>query len=100
DQRTPHDPQHMSSVHWTPAEKVPDNDTITHAYAASYTATPSGDKVVMVGGDRFAVDGDANIGAWFFQQNNSLNSNGAFSGVHVNHDVFLVSAFVGSGRTA
>src|SRR5437773_11775342 len=54
----------------------------------------------MVGGDRFAVNGDANIGAWFFQQNVTLNSNGTFSGVHVDHDVFLVSAFVGGGGTA
>src|SRR5881397_4053095 len=94
------DPLDISQWHWKPADTVPDKDTITHAYAASYTATPSGDKVVMVGGDRFAVNGDANIGAWFFQQNISLNSNGTFSGVHVNHDVFLVSAFVGGGGTA
>src|SRR3989475_1743182 len=94
------DPLDISQWHWKPADTVPDKDAITHAYAASYTATPSGDKVVMVGGDRFAVNGDANIGAWFFQQNISLNSNGTFSGVHVNHDVFLVSAFVGGGGTA
>ena len=94
------DPLDISQWHWKPADTVPDKDTITHAYAASYTATPSGDKVVMVGGDRFAVNGDANIGAWFFQQNVTLNSNGTFSGVHVDHDVFLVSAFVGGGGTA
>src|SRR5206468_1761127 len=94
------DPLDISQWHWKPADTVPDKDTITHAYAASYTASPSGDKVVMVGGDRFAVNGDANIGAWFFQQNITLNSNGTFSGVHVDHDVFLVSAFVGGGGTA
>src|SRR2546426_5443741 len=94
------DPLDISQWHWKPADTVPDKDTITHAYAASYTASPSGDKVVVVGGDRFAVNGDANIGAWFFQQNISLNSNGTFSGVHVDHDVFLVSAFVGGGGTA
>src|SRR5437867_9717916 len=94
------DPLDISQWHWKPADTVPDKDTITHAYAASYTASPSGDKVVVVGGDRFAVNGDANIGAWFFQQNITLNSNGTFSGVHVDHDVFLVSAFVGGGGTA
>src|SRR2546426_10101595 len=93
-------PLDISQWHWKPADTVPDKDTITHAYAASYTASPSGDKVVVVGGDRFAVNGDANIGAWFFQQNITLNSNGTFSGVHVNHDVFLVSAFVSGGGTA
>src|SRR5437867_5962396 len=102
------DPLDISQWHWKPADTVPDKDTITHGYAASYTAIPgaaasstaSGDKVVVIGGDRFAVNGDANIGAWFFQQNVTLNSNGTFSGVHVNHDVFLVSAFVNGGGTA
>ena len=100
------DPLDISQWHWKPADTVPDKDTITHGYAASYTAIPgaaassSGNKVVVIGGDRFAVNGDANIGAWFFQQNIALNSNGTFSGVHVNHDVFLVSAFVNGGGTA
>src|SRR5436853_1103631 len=98
------DPLDISQWHWKPADTVPDKDTITHGYAASYTATigasVTADKVVVIGGDRFAVNGDANIGAWFFQQNISLNSNGPFSGVHVNHDVFLVSAFVNGGGTA
>src|SRR5438552_3910376 len=95
------DPLDISQWHWKPADTVPDKDTITHGYAASYTATIGAsviaDKVVVIGGDRFAVNGDANIGAWFFQQNVTLNSNGTFSGVHVNHDVFLVSAFTGGG---
>src|SRR2546425_1511122 len=95
------DPLDISQWHWKPADTVPDKDTITHGYAASYTATIGAsviaDKVVVIGGDRFAVNGDANIGAWFFQQNVSLNSNGTFSGVHVDHDVFLVSAFTGGG---
>src|SRR3989449_3091295 len=100
------DPIDISQWHWKAADTVPDKDTITPGTAASYTATPgaaaisSGNKVVVMGGDRFAVNGDANIGAWFFQQNISLNSNGTFSGVHVNHDVFLVSAFVNGGGTA
>ncbi len=95
------DPLDISQWHWKPADTVPDKDTITHGYAASYTATIGAsviaDKVVVIGGDRFAVNGDSNIGAWFFQQNVTLNSNGTFSGVHVNHDVFLVSAFTGGG---
>src|SRR5438309_158743 len=95
------DPLDISQWKWKPADTVPDKDTITHGYAASYTATigasVTADKVVVIGGDRFAVNGDANIGAWFFQQNVSLNSNGTFSGVHVDHDVFLVSAFTGGG---
>src|SRR5881396_160424 len=79
------DPLDISQWHWKHADTVPDKDTITHGYAASYSASPSGDKVVVMGGDRLAVNGDANIGAWFFQQNVTLNSNGTFSGVHVDH---------------
>ena len=96
------DPLDVSSWKWKPADTVPDKDTITHGFAASYTssAESGSDLVLVLGGDRFAVNGDANIGAWFFQQNVGLNANGTFSGVHLNHDVFLVSAFVGGGGTA
>ena len=95
------DPADISSWRWKPADTVPDKDTITHAFAASYNnAATGGDKVLVVGGDRFAVNGDANIGAWFFQQSVSKNSNGTFAGVHVDHDVFLVSAFVQGGGTS
>jgi hypothetical protein len=94
------DPNDISQWHWKPADTVPDKDTITHGYAASYTDPISQHKVVVIGGDRFAVNGDANIGAWFFQQNITLNPNGTFSGVHVDRDVFLVSAFVNGGGTA
>src|SRR5260221_1626709 len=95
------DPLDISSWKWKAADTVPDKDTITHGFAASYSnAATGGDMVLVLGGDRFAVNGDANIGGWFFQQTVSLNANGTFSGVHVNHDVFLVSAFVGGGGTA
>jgi hypothetical protein len=48
---------------------VPDKDNITNAYAASYTVNNSGtpETLLYVGGDRFSNDGDAFIGAWFFQ---------------------------------
>ena len=95
------DPLDISSWRWKPADTVPDKDTITHAFAASYNNTNTGgDKVLFAGGDRFATNGDANIGAWFFQNSVSTNTNGTFSGVHKDHDVFLVSAFVGGGGTA
>src|SRR2546427_1163407 len=96
------DPLDVSSWRWKAADTVPDKDTITHGFAASYnsSAESGSDLVLVLGGDRFAVNGDANIGAWFFQQSVGLNPNGTFAGVHVNHDVFLVSAFVGGGGTA
>src|SRR2546425_3229593 len=73
------DPLDISSWRWKPADTVPDKDTITHAFAASYNNTNTGgDKVLFAGGDRFATNGDANIGAWFFQNSVSTNTNGTF----------------------
>ena len=45
---------------------VPDKDDITNAYAAVYDA--GGDPVLVFGLDRFANNGDASVGFWFFQQ--------------------------------
>jgi len=77
---------------------VPDKDEIENAYAASYSAA-NGDTIVVFGADREAVSGDANIGIWFFQQTVGPNGSGGFTGQHVNHDVFIVSAFTGGGST-
>src|SRR5207245_7777315 len=77
------DPIDISQWHWKAADTVPDKDTITHGYAASYTATIGAsviaDKVVVIGVDSFAVNGEANIGVCFLQRNVSINSNGTFS---------------------
>src|SRR5262245_52798032 len=55
---------------------TPDKDTLTHGYAASYTgpAAQGGDNILVFGAERFAVNGDSNIGIWFFQQNISIPS--------------------------
>jgi hypothetical protein len=89
------DPSDIPSWKWKAADTVPDKNTITHGFSASFTS--GGSKVVVIGADRFAVNGDANIGAWLFQKEIKLNSNGTFSGVHTNGDVFLVSAFKNGG---
>ena len=44
---------------------VPDKDDITNAYAAAYTL--GGDTFIYFGLDRFAVQGSANVGFWFLQ---------------------------------
>ena len=47
---------------------VPDKDEISHAGAAAYAAGTGGDELVMyIFADRFSNDGDAQMGAWFFQ---------------------------------
>ncbi len=63
---------------------VPDKDDITNAYAAAYT-NPSdygphkaGDLIVYFGLDRYANNGDANAGFWFFQNEVHAAPNGTF----------------------
>jgi hypothetical protein len=82
---------------------VPDKDDLEHAYAAQYSAVgPSGPTTILVvGGDRFANDGSAFIGAWFFQNEVSLGTGGAgakpFTGVHKNGDILILSEFTQGG---
>jgi len=81
---------------------TPDKDTLTHGYAAAYTGSDT-HNVLVFGAERFAVNGDSNIGIWFFQQNISIPSGaakGSFSGVHVTGDILIVSAFTGGGGTS
>ena len=101
---------------------VPDKDEITHAYAAAYSVNTGGGGSqphtwIYFGADRFAQNGDSNIGFWFFQ--NSIRLGGSptatkatpFTGVacpsgatnclpgelHRNGDVLVVSAFTQGG---
>src|SRR5262249_47717837 len=76
-----------------------DKDSLTNGYAVSYNA-PGSDgshKILAYGAERFAVNGDANIGAWFFQQPVGPNAAGGFDGVHTPGDVFAISAFTNGG---
>jgi len=79
---------------------TPDKDTIENAYVAAYAGGTQKDLMLVFGAERNSVNGDANIGIWFFQQDvhPDPNSN-TFVGNHVNNDVFLVSAFTGGGVT-
>jgi hypothetical protein len=91
------DPLDVTSWKWKNGG-TPDKDAITNGYAAAYQA-PNGHLVLEFGADRFAVNGDANIGFWFFQQNVAPvgTTGGGFSGQHVNNDIFIVSAFTQGG---
>lgn len=81
------------------AGSVPPKDEITNAYAAAYQA--GSDTYVVFGADRFAQNGDAVIGFWFFQNAISLNTTGpnagTFNGVHKNGDVLVLSDFTQGG---
>ncbi|WP_172148360.1 MULTISPECIES: DUF7507 domain-containing protein [Pseudomonas] len=73
---------------------VPDKDDITNAYAAAYTVPvgagttvhEEGDLIIYFGLDRFANNGDAFAGFWFFQDAVGLGPNGTFEGEHVGRD--------------
>lgn len=77
----------------------PPKDEITNAYAAAYQSGT--DTYVVFGADRFAQNGDAVIGFWFFQDEVSLITTGPdagkFSGVHTNGDVLILSDFSQGG---
>ncbi|MCC6075301.1 hypothetical protein ACFPTX_01620 [Pseudomonas sp. GCM10022188] len=76
---------------------VPDKDDITNAYAAGYinptdvsyngeVVHHAGDLIIYFGLDRFANNGDAFAGFWFFQSDVGLNEDGTFSGEHTARD--------------
>ena len=92
------DPIDIPSWKWKATTTAPDKDTITNGYAAAYQSSEN-HLILQFGADRFAVNGDANIGVWFFQDNVAPigTTGGGFSGVHKDNDVFVVSAFTGGG---
>lgn len=89
---------------------VPDKDDLTNAYAAAYiknittgTTKPGPHLILYYGADRFANDGDAQLGFWFFQDNvgpvpdpTTANS-GTFSGVHMPGDILVLVEFLQGG---
>jgi len=96
---------------WYKDGSVPDKDDITNAYAAAYsnptkvckksavddtrvpctdagavTVHDVGDLIVYFGLDRYANDGDAFAGFWFFQKEVALDGNNRFTGEHKARD--------------
>ncbi len=85
---------------WKAGEPL-DKDDITDAYAAAYVS-PEGHLVLYYGLDRFANNGSAQVGFWFFQNpvatTNVPQSGGfKFSGVHAVGDVLVQSNFSQGG---
>lgn len=74
---------------------VPDKDLLTNAYAARYA-----NGILYFGADRFANNGDAMLGFWFFQDSVSLNADGTFNGVHKIGDLLILSNFIQGGKTS
>ncbi|HVJ16702.1 MAG TPA: hypothetical protein VM686_14770, partial [Polyangiaceae bacterium] len=88
----------LSVWHWGEGS-APDKDELITAYAAAYVL--NGDLVAYFGANRYAVDGDAQIGFWFFKNKITLvdNAKGTddFSGVHAVGDVLILSDFTQGG---
>jgi hypothetical protein len=61
---------------WTDGS-VPDKDDLGDAFAAKYTAADT-HQYLYFGADRFANNGDSQIGFWFFHKNVAPLANGSF----------------------
>jgi hypothetical protein len=103
----------ISGWGWTQSP-VNDKGDIKNAMAAAYVyqgapqgscvgqPTPCkfaqpGDLILYYGLDRYANNGDANTGFWFFKNPIGLNPDGTFSGEHTVGDLLVVSDFTNGG---
>ena len=82
---------------------VPPKDEITNAYAAKYIS--GGHEILYFGADRFAQNGSADFGFWFFRNEVSMNADGTFSGVHTGSlttpgDILILGTFTQGGATS
>ena len=82
---------------WTNGS-VPDKDDLYHGYAAIYPVADT--TYLFFGADRFANNGDSQLGFWFFKNKITMNANGTFNGVHAIGDVLLLSDFTKGGGLA
>ncbi len=87
------DTRDITEWKWTDGS-VPDKDDILHGYFAAYGDT---ELVFYIGADRFSNDGDAMMGAWFFQDIVTAQPDGSFSGKHRNGDILWLGHFSGGG---
>lgn len=103
----------ISTWEYQSAKVVPDKDNITNAYAKAYAVPgfPGGDYaghpagthehlVIYFGADRFANNGDAALGFWFFKNDVSLGTGGSFNGEHAIGDVLVQVDFVTGGSSS
>jgi uncharacterized repeat protein (TIGR01451 family) len=79
---------------WTTGS-VPDKDNIEHAYAVSYES--GGHTFVYFGLDRYANNGDAFTGFWFFKGGVGPKAGGSFTGAHQVGDLLVLANFTNGG---
>jgi len=87
---------------------VPPKDEILNAYAAKYvvpSGPDAGDEILYFGADRWAQNGSADFGFWFFRNEIGTNADGTFSGTHVGTlaspgDILILGTFTQGGATS
>ncbi|HEX2753921.1 MAG TPA: hypothetical protein VHM48_00570, partial [Candidatus Limnocylindrales bacterium] len=92
------DDLNTSSWAWLQDTVTPDKDDIEHAYAASYVK--DGHTFVYFGLDKLAVNGDSNVGFWFFKNGIGLTggpTSGGFAPQHTVGDLLVLSQFTNGG---
>jgi uncharacterized repeat protein (TIGR01451 family) len=77
---------------------IPDKDDIAHAFAAAYANQANGHVHFYFGADRFATDGDSQIGFWFFRQRVTLGVKPDFNGEHQVGDILVLANWGGSNK--
>jgi hypothetical protein len=88
----------------TTGDVAPEKNEITHAFAVAYRSardtgkTDVGDLLFFFGLDRFANNGDAQVGFWFFRDAVGMAGGGSFSGKHRVGDILVLSHFTQGGR--
>lgn len=103
----------ISTWEYKASKVTPDKDNITNAYAKAYEVGgfPGGDfpnhpagvhehLIIYFGADRFANNGDAALGFWFFQGNVSMGEGGTFNGEHEIGDILVQVDFVQGGSSS
>lgn len=98
------DVRDVTSWQYSSGDVAPDKDEILNAAAAGYKVDTDGDNkkelIVFFTADRFANDGDSQIGFWFFGDNVGPDGSGKFTGAHKTGDILVLSDFSQGGTVA
>jgi hypothetical protein len=98
------DVRDIAAWQYSSGDVAPDKDEILNAAAAGYKVDTDSDGnkelLVFFTADRFANDGDAQIGFWFFKDDVHPDGSGAFTGQHKSGDILVLSDFSQGGTVA
>lgn len=85
---------------WRTVGQPPDKTDLLHAMAAyDESAGSGGTPQLYFAADRYATNGDAKVGFWFFQNEIALNtSTYRFDGTHSTGDILVEATFTKGGR--